>query len=239
MTWLRRSLISALLLVFAAFAALVLHQLVRVAHGNSFAFNDFFAQWSFGRFVHAHVPATIYDRATLHAFQIGLEPSLHQQFPFPYPPSYMFVAWPFAFLPFGIAYVSWIAATLSLFLWAVSGAGGRFLDLAFAALAPTTIIVIMYGQNGLLTSGLIVAGCRFLGRRNVVAGVLFGLATVKPQVGLLVPFALVAAGLWRAMLAATVTALLLIAASGVAFGGLVGPHGSRSCRRTPTMSIGS
>jgi hypothetical protein len=43
----------------------------------------------------------------------------------------------------------------------------------------------------------------------VLAGVLIGCLTLKPQLGLLLPVALVAAGQWRTILAATGTAVLL------------------------------
>jgi hypothetical protein len=44
------------------------------------------------------------------------------------------------------------------------------------------------------------------------------LLTVKPQLGLLVPVGLLAAGLWRVAASAIVTALIGIVASGLAFG---------------------
>ncbi|HEY1610642.1 MAG TPA: glycosyltransferase family 87 protein, partial [Paraburkholderia sp.] len=61
-------------------------------------------------------------------------------------------------------------------------------------------------------------GMRLMGRRPIVGGVLLGLATIKPQICVLIPFALVAAGQWRTLIAASVTALLLVVASGLAFG---------------------
>jgi hypothetical protein len=54
----------------------------------------------------------------------------------------------------------------------------------------------------------------------VVAGVLVGLLTVKPQLGMLFPFALIASGRWRVFGWAAVTALTLFAVS-VALGGEV------------------
>ncbi len=44
-----------------------------------------------------------------------------------------------------------------------------------------------------------IGACRLLGRRPVLAGVLFGLAAVKPQLGLLVPVALISARQWRSV----------------------------------------
>jgi hypothetical protein len=52
----------------------------------------------------------------------------------------------------------------------------------------------------------------------VLAGALLGLLTYKPHFGLLFPFALIAGGHWRVLVAAAVTALVMIAASLAVFG---------------------
>jgi arabinofuranan 3-O-arabinosyltransferase len=52
----------------------------------------------------------------------------------------------------------------------------------------------------------------------VLAGLLIGGLTYKPQFGILLPVALVAAGQWRAIASAAATAVLLAAASVAAFG---------------------
>jgi hypothetical protein len=51
-----------------------------------------------------------------------------------------------------------------------------------------------------------------------VAGVLFGLLTFKPHLGLVLPFALLALGAWRVIAAAGVTTLALVAMSVAVFG---------------------
>jgi len=58
-----------------------------------------------------------------------------------------------------------------------------------------------------------LGGLAVLPRRPIVAGVLFGLLTFKPQLGLLIPVALAAGGHWRAFAAAAITALALLAGS--------------------------
>jgi hypothetical protein len=47
---------------------------------------------------------------------------------------------------------------------------------------------------------------------------LFGLLTIKPQLGLLIPLMLVLTGRWRAIAAAIVTIMILCAATALAFG---------------------
>ena len=55
-------------------------------------------------------------------------------------------------------------------------------------------------------------------RRPILAGVLLGLLTYKPHLGLLFPVALIAGRHWRVFVSAAVAAMLLAAASWLAFG---------------------
>lgn len=90
---------------------------------------------------------------------------------------------------------------------------------ALAALAfPAAFWNAGCGQNGFLSAALIAGGLAALERRPVLAGVLFGLMTYKPHLGLMIPLALMAGGCWRALWAAALTALGVAAASLLAFG---------------------
>jgi hypothetical protein len=85
-------------------------------------------------------------------------------------------------------------------------------------LAPATLINAVGGQNGFLTACLLVGGIVLLDRRPVLVGILFGLLTFKPHLGVVVPFALLALGAWRTIAAATATAIVLVASSVAVFG---------------------
>jgi alpha-1,2-mannosyltransferase len=69
-----------------------------------------------------------------------------------------------------------------------------------------------------LIAALIVIGVRLLERRPMLAGVVLGLLTVKPQFCLLVPVALLGLGQWRSLLAAACSAFVLAAVSAIIFG---------------------
>src|SRR3546814_10633706 len=71
--------------------------------------------------------------------------------------------------------------------------------------------------NGFLTAALLIGGLRLLGAKPIVAGILFGILTVKPQLGILLPFALLAARQWTAIAAAGVTTVLLVGSSVLLF----------------------
>ena len=62
---------------------------------------------------------------------------------------------------------------------------------------------------------------RLLDTRPITAGVLIGLLTVKPQLGILFPFLLIASGRWKVFFMAAVTAIALCSRS-IAIGGLDG-----------------
>jgi hypothetical protein len=218
-----RLLGAAVLLAFVAFAWHEIPPAVRGASGNFLAFSDFFAQWSFARFAQMGHAAQIYDADALHQFQLTLEPALRQTFPYPYPPDYLFAIWPPGWLPYRMAYLAWDIVTLALFLWAVFGTQVRTVTFWFMLLAPVTILTLVQGQNGLLTSALIVGGMRLMRERPVLGGVLLGLATIKPQLGALIPLALIGAGYWRTLAAASVTTAVLVVASSLAFGWHIWP----------------
>jgi hypothetical protein len=84
--------------------------------------------------------------------------------------------------------------------------------------APATIITLAFGQTGFLSAALIVGGFRLAAARPVLSGALFGLASVKPQLGVLIPVALISARLWRTFAGASVTILILVIASSMIFG---------------------
>jgi hypothetical protein len=217
---LRAAAIVGLLVCFAALAVDLGSLLWRPAWGGRLFFNDSAAQWSFARFAMERPAAGLYDRAALQAFHQSLYPGLNRTFPFPYPPHYLFAIWPLGWLPAPAVWPAWSGVTLVLFLVAAcagSRQDGRWREIGFLLLAPATVLNFAYGQNGFLTSALILGGLRLLPARQMLAGILLGMATIKPQLGLLVPVALLAAGQWRALAAAAATVAALVALSALAF----------------------
>jgi alpha-1,2-mannosyltransferase len=216
--WPRVAAIAGLLLCFAALAAYLGIGMSGAVRSRQLFFNDSTAQWSFARFAMERPAAGLYDRDALHAFQRSLYPGLNRTFPYPYPPHYLFAIWPLGWLDPHAVWPVWIGATLVLFLAAACAGRWRWGEAVFLLLAPATVLNISYGQNGFLTSALVLGGMRLLPGRQVWAGVLLGLATIKPQLGLLVPVTLLAAGQWRALSAAAATVTALVALSALAFG---------------------
>jgi alpha-1,2-mannosyltransferase len=136
----------------------------------------------------------------------------------PYPPTYLVVALPTALIPYRWSLLIWLVATLSaycLVIWAiVPDPDALWIALAF----PGTALNALAGQNGFLTTALFGAGLLLLRKKPIRAGVMFGLLTFKPQLGLLVPLVLIATRRWRAIAAAAFTAIAFAAVSLMMFG---------------------
>ena len=136
-----------------------------------------------------------------------------------YPPHFPIYFWLFGQLPYPVAFFAWQFLSLALLTLAAWSAFGRCWWAArFTVLAPATFICLWAAQTGLFGSALLIAGMGFLGRRPILAGVLIGLLTFKPTLGLLIPFAIMARGHWSAFISAVVTAGTLIFVSLLVYG---------------------
>ncbi len=192
---------------------------------DPYPFGDFFAIWSYARFLGEHQAVALYDLASLHAAQVGWGMQAAHTNPFPYPPSFILALWPLQDLDYWTALPVWLSISFGLYLAALLAGAGRPhpASVLAAVLAPATTVTLVAGQSGFLAAALLVGGARLAGTRPVWAGVLFGLLTYKPQLGLLVPVALLAAGQWRCIAAATATTIILAAVAAAAFGSAVWP----------------
>lgn len=180
---------------------------------------DFVNYWTAGVAVFDGMIPQIFDAALFHPYQERLLGNPFVEHNWSYPPHMLLLVWPFGLLPYLWALAAWTFVVLGAYLWA-STAGrqdSHFLLLALL-LAPATFENLAGGQNGFLTGALMIAGLRLLGPKPIVAGILFGILTVKPQLGLLLPFALVAARQWTAIAAASATTAVLVGTSILLFG---------------------
>ncbi len=135
-----------------------------------------------------------------------------------YPPGILIFGAPLALLPIFSAYFVWTFGTIFCLWLAV-----RPLKLDKAAEAailvcPAVFINAIFGQNGALTTALLIGGLAAAPMRPILAGVLFGLLTVKPHLGILIPFCLLASGNWRAIVAAALSAAALFILTGLLLG---------------------
>ena len=138
-----------------------------------------------------------------------------------YPPSLLAWLWPLSRAPYLVAYAIWVAVLTPTFvLVGVAGVqpGRRAAAITLLLLAPACLINMINGQNGFLTGALLLGGLALLPRRPMLAGVLFGLLTIKPHLGFALAAALLALGAWRTILAASATAAAMVGQSVLMFG---------------------
>jgi hypothetical protein len=212
-----------LLIFLSAYAGKSLYWIWENLRSENIWFNDFFAIWSFAKFPFSNQAADIYDRSVVQEFQesLGAAPTIH--LPFPYPPSFLLLVMPLGLFGYYGAFGVWMLGAFVFYLVVSWHREWPWSATFIIILAPATILTFVYGQTGLLTSALMVGGFRFAISRQILSGVLLGLASIKPQLGILVPIALIAAQRWRTLVAAGGTVLVLVLASSAAFGWSIWP----------------
>ncbi len=190
-----------------------------VAHDGGRVPSDFVDVWAAGRLALDGHAASAYDwSAHKVAEESALGHAFDGYFGWHYPPTFLFVAALLALLPYTVANLVWTFGTLPAYLAAIRAIIGDRIGYLLAAAFPAVLANAYEGQNGFLSAGLIGGALVLLEEQPVLAGALIGLLTYKPHLGLLFPIALVAGGYWRAIVAASCVAVLMAAASYVAFG---------------------
>jgi hypothetical protein len=174
---------------------------------------DFASFWAASLLALDGQPAVAWDPIAHHAAQRALFGPEVNYYAFFYPPSFLLVCLPLALLPYGWSLAAWLAVTGAAW-WATLRRilPGRAAALAMLAF-PAAWLNLTHGQNAFLTAALLGAAALALQRRPVLAGLCIGLLAVKPQIAVAIPLALLAAGRWRAIVAAaaSVAALLGVA----------------------------
>jgi Glycosyltransferase family 87 len=181
--------------------------------------SDFVNVWAAGRLVLLGNPAAAYDWPVHKAMEVvAVGHPFEGYFGWHYPPTFLFVAAALNLLSYVPAYVVWVFGTFPAYLLSIRTIVGDRIGYLLAAAFPAVLSNFIVGQNGFLTAALIGGALVTLIERPIIAGVLIGLLTYKPHLGLLFPIALAASGHWRAFITAAIVALLMALGSWIAFG---------------------
>lgn len=160
-----------------------------------------------------------YDPKLQHAAEIAVfEGRDVPFFGWHYPPFFLMIAALLALMPYALALLCWLAVSLPAFLIAVHAIVPRRETWLVTAAFPAVFVNVGHGQNAFFTAALLGGFLTLLNRRPVIAGILLGLLSYKPQFGLLIPLVLLVTGRWTTMLSATATVAVLIGASTLLFG---------------------
>jgi hypothetical protein len=199
-----------LALIFLFVSALCIFHNIRSAQQI-----DFISFWAAGVLALQGNAAAAYDIDAHNAVQDGLQ-AFATKMPFAYPPPFLLIVVPLGLLPYQIAAGFWIVGTYLLYFAAARRLlpGSGWLVAAF----PPVLLNGMIGQNGFLTAALFIGGALCLGKRPFVAGLILGCLVIKPQLGLLIPIAFIAAGQWRSFAGAAVSSISLVLLAWIVFG---------------------
>ena len=191
----------------------------RLSRGQMFG-RDFASFWTASQLALADRIAEIFDAEAFHRALSEFTGRAVTLSPFPYPPHALVFFLPLGFLPYLWAFATWMIGLGVLYaLVAARGCANANAYRALALLiAPSTVLTVTMGQNGFLSAILFVGGMNLLWRAPIWAGILFGLLTFKPQLGLLIPVALLAGCHWRAVASASATAAVLLGGSLIVLG---------------------
>ncbi|HEY3637216.1 MAG TPA: glycosyltransferase family 87 protein [Rhizomicrobium sp.] len=180
---------------------------------------DFLVFWLAGQSALKGAAAAAYIPQSLHAIQVAVTGhAFAGQLPWRNSPLFFFIATPLALLPYYLAFLVWVAGTVAAYSVVVSRIAASRLALVVACATPAIFICSICGQNGPLSAALIGACLLCLERRPLLAGVLIGLLSYKPQFGLLIPIILVAGGYWRTLIAAAISCAAFTLISVFVFG---------------------
>lgn len=135
-----------------------------------------------------------------------------------YPPMFLFFLLPFVWLPYILSLLAWQGVTLAFCLKMIRNVIEHKQTLVLTLAFPATFITLGHGQTAFLTSGLLCGALYYLDRKPWVAGIMISLLTIKPHLGILLPFLLILTARWRVFWSAIFCTLVFAALSYAIFG---------------------
>ena len=179
---------------------------------------DFTLFWSASKVALGGDFVGVFDQEKMFAVEHQLIQAEKGLYPWNYPPQYLLVVLPLSLLPYVTAFFVWNLALLAFFLVVVYRWAPSPLTVLVAIAFPATFWNLTHGQNGILVAALLGGALLVLDRRPILAGVLIGLMSFKPHMGLLIPIALLAGRHWTAFASATATTIAFALLSTVVVG---------------------
>jgi len=182
---------------------------------------DFISFYAASKLALSGHPDLVYNVARHFSIEQGVfGGKLHGYTPFFYPPLFLLICLPLALVPYLPALAVWLMVTgFACWRTIASLLGDAANGSVIAMLAfPGVLLTIGHGQNAFLSTALFGMGILWLDRRASLAGMFFGLLALKPQLGLMIPLALIATGRWRTFFVAGCTVAAFVIITCVSFG---------------------
>ena len=221
----RIGILFGVLFLGTRFVASLLTQGLEIAPGAVIG-GDFLAFYSASDLVLQGRALDAYDKE---AFEAALQSHLASDnlgLLWQYPPALFFLIAPLALLPYKVSYWLWMVATAAVLALALRRltrdvqpqSGGSNLTLWVLMASPIIVGVFVNGQISLLTTALLVTAAYRPKTHWWLAGLCAGLLTIKPQLGVILPFAYLAIGAWRTIGVAVIVAIIIHGLSALVFG---------------------
>jgi hypothetical protein len=179
---------------------------------------DFSNLWTGGKLVLVGRTLTVFDVGAYRDFISAIAGARIEGQEWSYPPSLLLLAAPLATIPLFPSYLVWTFGGIGLLYYVLRKAALPPALGISAALSPAMFVNVLLGQNGSLSAAFLCGGLLLLRPRPIAAGVLFGLLTFKPQLGVLLPICLLANRQWTAISAALATAASIALVTAICFG---------------------
>lgn len=181
---------------------------------------DFLVFWAAAKMALAGEALAAFDLGKM-AATAGIPPEQESNLLWLYPPGFLMLLAPLGALPLWAAWTVFFAGSaaclaLAVRIPAAALPGGWRL----VAVAPAVSLgALNVGQNSVLWTAALVAALWAMRQRQAVwAGLWIALLTMKPQLGLLIPVALIAGREWRVLAWTTGWSAVLLLVSTAAFG---------------------
>ena len=201
-----------------------------LSEGTPFG-GDFIGFWNAAHRVRHGDIAAIYDPDTWHRILSNTAGPVSLSW-FVYPPFTLFGLWPLGNATYNEAVLAWSLVPLAFYFalivllakradWGIDAdpaCGNKWSRAQACAVLvafslPFLSANLFSGQTGTLVAVFFLGTAYFWPTRPVLAGICIGLLAIKPQMGLLMPFAVLASGQWRVAVAAATTVISLIVLS--------------------------
>lgn len=135
-----------------------------------------------------------------------------------YPPTFLLMVLPLALMPYLASLAVWLALTLLCYLLVLRRICPQPYVIFWILFFPGIVANFMVGHNGFVSGALLGGGLLCLNSSPILAGILFGLSFYKPQLGILIPLALLAGRRWEVLAITAISVICIALASALVFG---------------------
>lgn len=190
---------------------------IHLTKSNLVIGRDFLNVWSGGSLAISHKLNILYDYHGYMEWQSNIFGRL-DPYNYSYPPHSLFLAVLFGGLPYPVSLILWTVLGASFFVWAARPYMPHNLPMLYAIATPAAAVNIWAGHYGFLIGGLWLIFFSALKYNPRLAGIIAGLMTLKPHIGIFIAVTMVIKGKYKSIIMASSTAVILVLLSGLAFG---------------------